>query len=226
MSETLLLTGQSNVLECTFSPPIALDVKKTHYIGLVEFVAYNSIPNIDNSNNVFNYDNNKIITFDRGSYEIESIEALLKQRLGDENISLKPNNSTLKCKIKSKFKIDFSKSRTIGRLLGFGSRFIWPPEEHESDLPVNIMSVNMVCVECNIATGSYVKGKIAHNIFAFRTNVPPGYKMSLSPRTIFYNRINTPSIERLRLDIVDQEERPVDFGGEEVSILLHIKSDG
>lgn len=225
MSETILLSGRSNVLECVFSPPIVLDPKKAHYIGLVEFVAYNAMPNVDRSNQVFCYGpDKKEILIPKGAYEITAIEKFLKDKLGPENLSLEANNSTLRCIVRSNHEIHFEQPRSIGRLLGFAPKVLAAGEWHESELPINIFSVNAVRVECNIATGSYVNGEVAHTIFAFSPNVPPGFKMALSPRTIIYNRINTSVVDRLRLSIVDQDGRPVDFGGETVTVRLHIKS--
>lgn len=226
MSETFVLTGRSNVLECTFTPPVLLDLKRTHYIGIVDFAAYNSIANVDASNQKFHYGGGKLLLIPRGAYEIEHIAQYLKQELGPDNITVRANNSTLKCEIKSTYDIDFRPDDSIGRLLGFGPHLLKANQSHESDQLVNVTDVNMICVECNIATGSYVNGSIAHTIFAFSPTVPPGYKMVLSPRTIIYNRLNTRTIDRLRINIVDQDGRPIDFGDEVVTVRLHIKSDG
>ena len=227
MSETILLSGRSNVLECVFSPPVVLAPGKTHYVGLVEFVAYNAMPNVDHTNQVFRYGSDKReILIPRGAYEITAIKEYLKEKLGADNIALKANNSTLKCSLKCAYEVDFSHEGSIGRLLGFERQVYAAYTWHESELPIDIFSINTIRVECNIATGSYVNGSIAHTIFAFSPNVPPGYKMALSPRTIIYNRINTSTIDRLSISIVDQDGRPVDFGGELVTVRLHIKSDG
>ena len=226
MSETILLTGRSDVLESVFVPPIVLDPNKRHYVGLVEFVAYNSIPNIDGSNQVFCYGEDKReLVIPKGAYEITAIEEELKQKLGSDNIELKANNNTLKCAIKCKFAIHFEHPRSLGPLLGFASKAYAADIWHESEHPVNICSVNMVRLECNLATGSYINGAIAHTIFAFSPNVPPGFQMKLSPRTIIYNRINTANIDRLRISLVDQDGRPVDFGQELIAVRLHIKTE-
>lgn len=226
MSEYILLNERSSVLERVFSPPIALDPKKKHSIGLEYFAAYNSIPNIDHTNQIFRYGKDKSeIIIPKGSYEIDALEAFLKDKVGGEHITLKANNNTLKCMLKSSFEIDFDHAGSIGRMLGFARKVYAPNVLYESELPVNISDVNMIRVECNIATGSYVNDTIAHTIFAFSPNVPPGFKMVLSPGTIMYNRINTTSIDRLRISLVDQDGRPVDFGQETVTVCLRIKSE-
>lgn len=228
MSETILLTGRSNVLECVFAPPVLLDSHKSHYIGLVEFVAYNSIPNVNHTNQIFRYANQDgtemQIRIPRGAYEIDAIQLFLKNELGADAIELRGNKNTLKCELRCKYAVDFRGSGSIGPMLGFEQGVYAPNVWHTSQQPVNITSVNVICIECNLATGSYVNGGVAHTIFAFSPLVPPGYKMALSPRNIIYNRINTIMVDRLQISIVDQDGRPVDFAGEQVSVRLHIKS--
>lgn len=230
MSETIVMTGKSSVLENTFSPPIVLDPSKTHYIGLIDFNSYNSIPNVHAGNRYFHYLTEdfkpQTLIFPEGCYEIEAINDFLQANLGGgENIVLRANPSTLKCEIYSIYYIDFTKENSIGSLLGFSGESIPPKTLYEARSRVDIIKVNMICVECNIAYGSYLNGDMAHIIFAFSPNVPPGHKISLSPRTVLYSRINTTVVDRLRLSIVDQNGELVDFGGEEISVRLHIKSD-
>lgn len=225
MSETVLLSGKSNVLESVFSPPITLDPRRNHYIGLVEFVAFNAIPNVDHTNQSFRYGPDKTeIIVPKGAYEVDAINKFLQSKMGAENITLKANNSTLRCSIDSKFEIDFSLSGSIGPMLGFDRRIYPANTPFESEFPVKIMVVQTIRIDCNIASGSYVNGSVSHTVFAFSPNVPPGFKMTLSPRTIIYNRINTHVIDRLRISVVDQDGTPVDFGEELVTIRLHIKS--
>lgn len=83
MSETIILSGCASVLDSVFAPPITLDPSRSHYIGLVEFVAYNAIPNVTESNRVFQYgDAKEEILLPRGAYEISAIEQYIKDRMG------------------------------------------------------------------------------------------------------------------------------------------------
>lgn len=54
-SLTLSLSGNASVLESQFFPPIELDSNYEYVCGLVDFQTYNSIPNIDSTNNKFYY---------------------------------------------------------------------------------------------------------------------------------------------------------------------------
>ena len=55
-------------------------------IGLINFSTYNSIPNIDKSNNAFCYKDNstyKTIYLPEGNYEIDNINNFLQLQLGN-----------------------------------------------------------------------------------------------------------------------------------------------
>ena len=62
-------------------------------------------------------------------------------------------------------------------LLGFKPKVI-----HEvynlSDFPVEILSVDKIFRECDIAQGIIFRGKLSNNIHDFTIDVEPGYKYS------------------------------------------------
>lgn len=60
-------------------------------IGLVNFEVYNSIPNIDSSNNKFYFnDDDKVLEIPEGSYEVEDINKHI-----NNNLSLLYDNTNL-----------------------------------------------------------------------------------------------------------------------------------
>lgn len=78
MSLILTLTGRSNVLTASYFPP--LDLSDDDYeLGLTNFETYNTIPNVNSSNNKFYFDDNdETITIPIGSYELRDISAYLR----------------------------------------------------------------------------------------------------------------------------------------------------
>lgn len=222
----LTLSGNDSVLETTYFPPIELSPVKQYVLGLVEFLTFNSIPNIDVGKNKFHI-GEKIITLPTGSYEIGDIEEFLQQELEGtpDKLTLKANNSTLCAEIESNREIDFRSSDSIGELLGYSSKLLEPNKPHTSDRAVKILSVNVVRVECSVTSGAYLNDQKVHTIFSFFPSVPPGFKIIERPTTIIYLPV-TPveSIDHIQLQVVDQDNKPVNFRGETITVRLHLKS--
>lgn len=80
MALTITLSGNSSVLTADYFPPIELSKDFDYVCGLVDFQTYNSIPNIDETNNLFHI-GDEIITLPVGSYEIENIFKYIHQTL-------------------------------------------------------------------------------------------------------------------------------------------------
>lgn len=230
MSFTFSLTGNSSTLSSDFCPPIDLQETAEYSLGLISFETYNSIPNVDNSNNCFYYDNDdKKIEIPEGSYEIADIDKYITNYLAasrDILISIRSNNNTLKGEIKSNTRINFQPPNSIGRLLGFTNRELEPLVKHISDFPVKIQKVNTICIACNLVTGSYINNQPAHIIHEFFPSVPPGYKIIECPATVVYLPINKRFIDNITVQITDQNGELVNFRGEELTIRLHLKKNG
>lgn len=230
MSHTFTLQGNSNVLSDNYYPPIELCPHKQYCIGLIGFHSYHTIPNIEEGADKFICDK-QVFTLPSGAYELSDISLYLQQQLCtsqeadcDKTISIKANNNTLKCELKSKYDIDFSPENTIGKLLGFSRRLLIKDTLHESDLPVEIVKVSSIRVECNIATGSYYKSNLSHTLYEFAPSVDPGYAINVEPRNILYLPINTHTISNIILRILDQDNKPVNFRGEKITVRLELKT--
>lgn len=223
---TLTLSGTSSILEAHYFPPIELSPTKTYVLGLIELLTFNSIPNVDESNNKLHVLELGTIVIPTGSYEIDDINTYLQTELEEHRVSLtiKPNNNTLKSQIVCNRDLDLRPKDSIGRLLGFAPRVLQANETHQSDLPVTILKVNALRVECNITSGAYINEYKVHTIHEFFPLVPPGFKIVEVPSHVIYLPITTKSIDHIQLRIVDQDGELVDFRGEVITIRLHVKS--
>lgn len=222
MSMTFTLTGNTSVLSADFYPAIPLQ-EGDYYLGLIDFEAFNSIPNVDETNNLFYYGTEKL-EIPTGSYEVEDLEKFLRSKLGDRVISLAGNNNTLRCEIKCTHEIDFTQANTIGPMLGFSSKKLAANTLHESDLPVNIMRVETIIVECNIIHGAYINGAENHILYQCGIFTWPGYKIVEVPHNITYLRvIPRANIDNITLKFTDQNGRLINFRGENITVRLHLK---
>lgn len=130
----------------------------------------------------------------------------------------------MQCEIFSeKYTIDFQTEGSIGKLLGFSKRLLEPGKVHTSDLPVNIVKVRTIHLDCNITAGAYYNNRPTHTIYEFAVGVDPGYAIDETPRNLLYIPVSKREIHTLSLSILDQDFRPVNFRGEEIIIRLELK---
>lgn len=148
-SKNFHITSSNPEISCQIFPP--LEVYPEAVISLTHFSVYNSIPNVDETNNRFTYreDNNnndfKDIIIPVGPYELSDIESYLKHCPGDDKIFIKPNTNTLKCEFSCKYNVNFSKSYTIGKLFGMSSKLVYNAGDVvESTNPIEISKVNTI----------------------------------------------------------------------------------
>jgi hypothetical protein len=239
MSCTFTLTGHSSELSANFYPPVELNTSNRYGLALLGFYTYNSIFNVDESNNSFAYIPNKSnaainLKISPGAYEISEIHVAMLEALKasvinpSENIfSLKANNSTLKCELESKYTIDFNTENSLGKLLGFDMQQLRGGIKHVSTSAVNIMKVRIIRVDCNITSGAYLNSEKSHTIFEFDIDVEPGYKISKEPSNLIYMPLKPEGrqfIDNITLRILDDNGQLVDFRGEKVIIKLELKS--
>lgn len=230
MSYTFTFSERSSVLSAEFFPPIELDEHSDYEIGMLCFDTYNTIPNVDESNNKFHFDGDKQLTIPNGTYEVQDIADYIREHVTTYNtpekvyhVMIETNNNTMHTTLKTTVTVDFSQPNSIGSLLGFDKRILEPQMKHLSDKVIDVFSVNTLRIECNIASGSYLNGRPAHTVYEFFPNTPAGYKIVEAPSPVIYVPITVRSVDRITLKVVDQLQRIVNFRGEEVTIRLHLR---
>lgn len=232
MSLTFTFTGNDSVLQADFFPPIELEKDIPYEIGLLAFETYNSIPNVDETNNTFHFETFKIV-IPTGTYEVKDISKYIDDQLvvlsnaksKNYKCVISTNNNTLQTVIKANFEIDLTPANSIGRLLGFESKVV--PANHELATPsnraVDVFIVDSISIECSIVTGSYVNGRAGHVLYQFFPNVPAGYRLLELPDPVIYLPITNRSINSITLRIVDQNGKLVDFRKEFITVRLHLQ---
>lgn len=248
-SLTVAFTGTSSVLRADFFPDITLDPNGNYCCGLLDFTSYNSIPNIiDGKNNKFNYKykydekkkdakgketinsvtKEKTISLPTGAYEVEDILKYLKLEFFTEKIVLwyEINVAASKVRIQFSNQIEWIDGSVLN-VLGFNKKSSTTFKKNEvywSDTIVRITDIDVIRIDCDIASGSYINGKHCHTIHQFsHCKVSPGYKFIEVPQHIVYLPIKEKHLRTIQISIVDQDGRPIDFRGEQISCRIHIK---
>lgn len=219
------LSGNESVITADLWPHV--DTSQGNWkIGLIDFSVYNSVPNVEAGKNNLFIIGHEIISIPTGSYELNDINSYIQKAIKLPNsVSITANNNTLQTEVYSNLPIDFTHPQCIGSLLGFSQRVLEPNKSHKSDRPVSIQTVNLIRIECNLVTGSYLNGRLSHVLYEIYPNVPPGYKIYEIVKNPIYLSINTKRIEKIVLSFKDQNDRPINFRGESVNIKLHLISD-
>lgn len=225
MSLTLTLSQPSNILSADFFPPIILEENVKYEIGLLSFDSYNTIPNIDDSNNKIHINSGDVITIPSGNYEINDIAVYVEKKFSEfgETFILQANNNTLTLSVKSSVDIDFTSKDSIGSLLGFNKRVLKKGITHAADRMVDIMRVHTIDITSNISRGAYVNGRPSHSLHMFSPKAGPGFKIREKPNDVIYLPIDGTIIENITLKIYDQDGNLVNFRGELITIRLHLR---
>lgn len=222
------LSGKDSVISCDFFPAINLS-KEEWEIGLIDLSTYNSIPNVEEGINNKIHIVGETIELPTGSYEIEDIANYVKERVKKpEELLIRANNNTLKSEIFSTREIDFTKEKidSIAPLLGFSRKTLDANKWYESDLPVDILKVNVIRVECNIARGSFDNGTESHILHEFYPTVEPGFKIVEKPNNVIYLPVNVKQLHNITIKLKDQEDRLINLRKETINIRLHLRKHG
>lgn len=223
MSLTVTLTGNSSHLENTFFPSIQLD-RGEWEVALLNFEVFNSIPNLVGG--VIAEGEPELgpaiqKALPTGAYEIEDIENFINEQFGAGSIKLTGNHNTLHSEVIATKHFWFSTQ--VAHLLGFTTKSFKPGGKYVSEKTAQILGVHLVRVLCNIAQGSFLNGEPTHAVHEFFISVPPGFQVIENPNTLLYFKINSKELSKLTLDIVDQNNRLIDFQKENITVRLHLR---
>ena len=232
----IILSGRDTSLSSSFSPAVPL--KGNYGIALDHISTYNSITNIDESNNVFTYHDGTgfvDIKIGPGSYEIDEINAEIT-RLMEANedydsvndvpyVTIAANTSRLTSTIEIApgYQVSVGASNTIGSILGFNQFVILNAGFHESPNPVNIIRVNSVLIHCDLVNSSYINGVKGNNIYSFPIQVSPGFRMTSHPSTLQYHKVVVDQLNTIKVWLTDESGQLLDLRNELVTIQLRLQ---
>jgi hypothetical protein len=229
----ILLSEKNTQIKTKFRLLVQLEQNRKYEMALVNLETYYSFPNIDASNNNFRYSPDNGVTWvniniPEGSYEIvdiqEYIQRIMKENGHEHNLTLEPNNNTLKSvlEISPNCKVDFTTSNSIRTVLGFNAK-VYTAVYNESENIVNIMGLNNLRITSDIIGSSYSNGSTDNIIYSFFLSVGPGYKIIEVPVNLVHLPITMSTISSMETKLVDQNGKLMNLRGEELSIRFHIR---
>ena len=236
--QQIVLTSNLTDFYTRFSPSISLSENKRYEIALMNITSYNSIPNVDATNNLFRYSHDSGTTWTdiilpTGSYELSNINDYIITKMKANNhydttnskeyISIKPNINTLRCllTLATNYQVDFTPATSLANMLGFNHQIY--TASTESPKKVDIMSTSSILVHCNNITGSYLNGAKEPVLYSFSLNVSPGYKFVESPVNLVHLPLTTNVIDEIHIRLSDQNGKTIDLRNEIVTIRLHLQ---
>lgn len=198
-----------------------------------------SFPNVSATlynNAQFTYNNgvvDKSFTIEEGTYTFAALNSAIQAgitALGDvgTNIELLPNYSTFKTILTTLggYTVDFSTS-DLYQLFGFSAAQIAAPlggtviSANVADIT---RSVDTLLIRCDIVAGSVNGREAADVVYSFIPDTFPGGVINVFPPQKIYLPINPiKQIQRMRVYITDQLNRPVNFRGETTSYMFHLR---
>lgn len=230
MEHFVIITSESrHVLR--LKEPIELDPNKHYTVSLVFFTVYNSIKNITSENNSFHFKEGdappRKVKISEGSYEIDNLNDEIQKVTGlDENkiyfgAIQYLNRALLKIGKDSGLKVIFTDD-SFGDLLGFNNGTY--DKTTLAQNRANITNISTINIKTNLIDGGYINEKrknILHTIPTF--TVPTGYKIIEQPNYAVKVPLTKKHIDEIIIEIVDEDDKLIDFSGEEITIRLVIE---
>ena len=229
--ETYKMKFQSDTSDFTilFANPIHLNPKRNYQFALRRFSVYNSLSNVDRNNNRFTVspDNGRTsidLFIPSGAYEITALntrlQAMLKQKNHVDAITIEADENTGRTLLlikKTGYQVNFTEPKSLNTLLGFKPQIYKQPMNISEDL-IKITITNDIDIHCNLITSnSYVNGvnkPILYSISAYSTKV--GAKIIVSEINPVFLPINKTVIDSIRFQILDDNEKLLNFSGETI----------
>lgn len=90
-----------------------------------------------------------------------------------------------------------------------------------------IADLGVLCVNCDVISGSYINGERRHVIHQFATSAShmKGRILVEIPKNLNYFPIKYKNLHSIQISIVDQNGKPIDIYGGEIICRINIKRD-
>jgi len=224
-----------------FRPAVELneeDNGKSWYIALYSMKYVYSMRNIDSSfnNHTFEYYNGsawKTVTIPGGAYGVSDINSYFQQVMknnGDyttsngEDVfyaSITANNNTQRVKItlSNSYQIRFTNGSSFRLLIGADAT-TYNSTVDLTTLPQINRGITSFNIHLDMIEGNMYNGAPSTILFNFIPDVPPGYVTEIKPIKHLWMKINKPILRSMNIRFTDQNNTPISFFGEPVTLIL------
>ena len=210
-----------------------LDPLEQYEIALVKSNMWYSWYNISSAigNNQVKYYNpvdsvELTITFPDGFYSVADINDRFETVLGS-NIKVVPNFQTFRVQVQlaSGWELRLSNNAGFASLLGFGAVDITTTTT--ATLPADITrGITSILISCDIVEPNSKENDLETNLlFSFAPDTAPGSLLTFEPKERLYLplRTHTDHIYSMTTTVKDNKGRIVEFNGENLTHILHIR---
>ena len=238
---TFILSSNKSKFTKTVNPVINLDSNRSYKVAVQSFSVYNAIRNVrENKNDTFRYSKDKGATYQNivvypGSYNAqEIIDEIYKQAditSSESTMQFTPDikTNTIVMVLGENYKVDFSVAHNLHKIFGFREQ-VYSQGTHRSPVRPEIIDFHMILIKTNLISGGYVSStdsdvmKQNNVIFSLPTfTVPTGARIIERPQTLTWLPVVQQSIQRIQIEIIDENGNPIDFGSEEISLTILIR---
>ena len=125
--------------------------------------------------------------------------------------------------LSNNYQVDFRPTNSIRSLFGFGNVLLNGNGVYASTSIVDILPSQSINVNCSIANGFNVGGKVSNVIYSFNNSTPRGYMIDEKPNPVVPCICNNKYISGVTIWFNDENGNSINFNGEEFTIRLVIQ---
>ena len=127
------------------------------------------------------------------------------------------------------YKVDFSVTHNLHKIFWFNEAIYSAGTTRSPNRP-QIIDFHTILIKTNLISGGYVSSIDSHVmeqnniILSLPTfTVPPGSKIIERPQTLTWHPVIQSSIQRVEIEVINENGDYIDFGSEEISLVIIIK---
>ena len=121
------------------------------------------------------------------------------------------------------YKAKLGEAGNIANLIGFAEATVSTSAYGANVADIN-NGVDAWQIRCDLVNGSYDNGAASEILHQFVPRSAPGSNIEIEPINPVYLQVNKATITRIRLYVTDQNGNILDLHGEDVVVMLHLRS--